>query len=1240
MSRFHARRFHAAAASLVLVGSLAVALLGPRRAGEAVAAAAPPCPVSAATPTPAVQAARACGGRVEIMSERTEYTQVFAEADGSRTAQIYAGPVRIRDGRGGWTPVDLNLVRTDDGGVVARAHPFGVRLSGAGGAGRHDLATLGTGTDRLALGWYGALPEPVLSGTTATYVEALPGVDLVVEVTRSGFEQFLVVKTPAAARAVQRVRMPMRGGSAIPRANGKEVQLVSGGEVRASVGAALMWDAKVDPRTGLPARVVPADLAIASARPGDAELTLVPDAAFLSDPSTVYPVTIDPAITGMGPTVDTYVESDIPTTRRNTSTELILGTYNDGGVKARSLLRFDGLAPVYGAYINQATLFLYETWAWSCFDAEWQLWVTGWFDGSATWQTQPAWHSHRASSWMTTGRDECEADDWVGIDATSWFQFVADDRNGAWGMGLRATQEENNGSARDSWKRFRSQDSSFGVPNVSVNYNLAPTVVGASYTPSLPCATGAGRPHVTSLPQLMAQVSDAEGANVSTKFEWWVPGGALIGSSTVGPAGSGTWAGATPPAGDLPDGGTYAWRAQGYDGLRWGGWSPWCEFTVDTQPPVALSTDPASGCVSTSGGADVAGLPRVNATQAGAGLRLRAVVNDVNGGTTQAQFEWWPKATRGTSGLIGSVTTAPPAAVGTTFQSTVAAGTLAEGQAYSWRVRGHDGGNVKAWSPWCDVVVDTTAPAPPTVSAGPDNGLLLVSPGSTVPAPPATAVVGRPTRVTFQPAGGTDTGIAGYVWGLNTPSPDRWVAAGPTGAAVVTVEPLASGFTTNQLTAIAVDRAGNRSPLPPSGYTTGFRANPAAAWWSTTVDGGPVPDLVAGNDLVLGAGVTVGRGVMTLTGTGEAVAGGPAVDTTASFTVSAWVRPTDLDGDGAVLSQDGSSESAFRLMYRAEADAWCFATTQADLPPDPTLYPACASTPPVLGVWTHLAGVYDAGAGMLRLYVDGALAGSLAFAAPWAAEGPFVVGRAQKAALPRYRFSGDIADVRAWPRALDAVGLAALATLPPLAGRWGMDDPADPQAADNAGLAAVNPATPTGGAGWAPGHTGGGLQLDGATGAADTSGAVVATTRSYTVSAWVRVNATAPTQSFLGQEGARASGFYLQQFGGTWCMSATAADTDNAAAVRACAPGTSQAGVWTHLTGVYDASAGQLRLYVGGVLRTTAAYTTAWSATGGLTIGRARVNGAAAEFTGGAIDDVRAFTGALSPAQIAYLATL
>jgi hypothetical protein len=52
-------------------------------------------------------------------------------------------------------------------GCVHR-HPVGLSLSGAaGGSGLHDLAVLGSGDDRMALGRFGSSPEPVLDGTVA-----------------------------------------------------------------------------------------------------------------------------------------------------------------------------------------------------------------------------------------------------------------------------------------------------------------------------------------------------------------------------------------------------------------------------------------------------------------------------------------------------------------------------------------------------------------------------------------------------------------------------------------------------------------------------------------------------------------------------------------------------------------------------------------------------------------------------------------------------------------------------------------------------------------------------------------------------------------------------------------------------------------------------------------------------------------------------------------------------------------
>jgi hypothetical protein len=67
-----------------------------------------------------------------------------------------------------------------------------------------DLAALGTGPDAVTVGWRGKLPAPVLSGTIATYVDALPGVDVLVEAVRTGFEYSLRVKDRAALAGVAR----------------------------------------------------------------------------------------------------------------------------------------------------------------------------------------------------------------------------------------------------------------------------------------------------------------------------------------------------------------------------------------------------------------------------------------------------------------------------------------------------------------------------------------------------------------------------------------------------------------------------------------------------------------------------------------------------------------------------------------------------------------------------------------------------------------------------------------------------------------------------------------------------------------------------------------------------------------------------------------------------------------------------------------------------------------------------
>ncbi|WP_344876125.1 LamG-like jellyroll fold domain-containing protein [Nonomuraea antimicrobica] len=202
------------------------------------------------------------------------------------------------------------------------------------------------------------------------------------------------------------------------------------------------------------------------------------------------------------------------------------------------------------------------------------------------------------------------------------------------------------------------------------------------------------------------------------------------------------------------------------------------------------------------------------------------------------------------------------------------------------------------------------------------------------------------------------------------------------------------------------------------------------------------------------------------------------------------------------------------------------------------------------------------------------------------------------------------------------------------AGHWAMDDGQGTTAADASG---AHPATLNGAATWTSGRTGGGLRLAGAH--AQTSGPVVDTGRNFTVSAWGRLTSTAATATLVTQEGTRTGAFALQysKTDDRWALTRAGTDADNAATVRALSTAAPRLNEWTHLTGVYDSAAGKISLYVNGRLEGSATVTQPWNATGPLTIGRGKVNGAASDPWPGDVDEVRVHGRAMFADEVADL---
>ncbi|MFC7484473.1 LamG domain-containing protein [Luedemannella flava] len=383
------------------------------------------------------------------------------------------------------------------------------------------------------------------------------------------------------------------------------------------------------------------------------------------------------------------------------------------------------------------------------------------------------------------------------------------------------------------------------------------------------------------------------------------------------------------------------------------------------------------------------------------------------------------------------------------------------------------------------------------------------------------------------------------------------------------------------------------------------------------------------NDLNLEGNVSVpasgaghdGTGMSFPNGTGWAETLEPVVYTDQSFTVSAWAYLTDGSRNRTVIAQDGQYDSAFALKYDAVAGGkWTMQMFDYD-DLATTTGPTASSTSAPLNTWTQLTGVYDAPAGQIRLYVNGALVASTPFTQSWRATGAFTVGRSKWQGNETDHWVGYVDEVRAYA-----------GVVPQMAGDWRFNScTGAPTSCTDA--IANHPVTLTTGATWTAAGFGGtsGLALNGS-GAATTSVPILNTTKSFTVSAWVYLTDGTANRTVVSQDGATQAGFYLQYQsanGGRWAFGMRDKDTTTGVVTEAVS--TSAAlNTWTHLVGVADVLTGQIRLYVNGDQVDARTFNPSWNATGSLTIGRMKLSGANSAYWLGTVDEVRTYQGVLS----------
>ncbi|MGV3581970.1 MAG: Ig-like domain-containing protein [Methylophilus sp.] len=121
---------------------------------------------------------------------------------------------------------------------------------------------------------------------------------------------------------------------------------------------------------------------------------------------------------------------------------------------------------------------------------------------------------------------------------------------------------------------------------------------------------------------------------------------------------------------------------------------------------------------------------------------------------------------------------------------------------------------------------------------------------------------------------------------------------------------------------------------------------------------------------------------------------GSNVDTSQSFSVSAWVKLDNLNGWQTIVNQDGANVSGFWLQYSQYVNNNKFMLTMHDVDSTNSIaYRAVSTTTPVVGQWYHIVGVRDKAVGTMKIYVNGKLEGTTQYTGGWASNGTLNVGR-------------------------------------------------------------------------------------------------------------------------------------------------------------------------------------------------------------------------------------------------------
>ncbi|MCZ4122652.1 LamG-like jellyroll fold domain-containing protein [Streptomyces sp. H39-S7] len=1237
--------------------------------------------------------AASTGQPVIVDSMTTEFEQTVVNPDGTFTTTTSGQPVRAKVA-GGWVPVDMGLRSNADGTITPKAAIHPVVLSD-GGTG--PLATLTNAAGKtLSLSVPFTLPAPILAGDTASYADVLPDVDLQVTVTaQGGLRHVFVVKSAAAAAnpALKNLKLGTSGTGLTITANAAgnlQATETGTGQIAFTAPTPTMWDSTpatnpaASPLAGRAAKTATAQETSAAPDPastssasgpgpgaqtavmpttaGAGSVTITPVQDVLTGASTHYPVYIDPAWLPFDRTnLDwTWIQQGYPTAdnwRGNSSTGethpgVGMQDYQTKTGIERAYYQFNNTAPLLGNVIHAASLNLaeYESSSFSC-TTTYPVYVylsTQISEGTN-------WNNHQDDTSLGqsrlvggAGHSGCSATVPFAFDVTSTVQQAA---NTGWQhitFGLHGNE-----SNTTAFKRLTTN------PVLTIQYDrhpLPPTGLKTDPIPryatngtTQPCVDVAeptnqafvGNPGTGGI-HLSANVASEVNQPVRGYFSLWddtAPGDKLTphGQGYTGYVPTGNTVTYTVPTADFTDGHAYGWNVINSDGILSSAAVGACRFRVDLSPPTITTPTSADQVGNPSSTFPPSGNGQTTTLHPGDGgwIPFTAADHTPTEGAASglACMRWsfdptlsdaaWQCGSALPSGQVGAF----PTHWGTNIyylQAEDNAGNFSQITSYAFYV---------PWNPHgpAPVFGDTTGDgSADIVTVGADGNLYNHTvPGNTQTTSPATTLAAKAANIPWV------NSAPDGVWkdyqlthrgslrgGMNVDdliahksnSPDLYLYYNP--------------GNTNADGRLDLHQTLKKPECVDDGsgtYCTGYNNSD----WSTTLQIAALGDVSTSN-------LDPSKHFLNRAGllTEETNPAGDAAlwfyPTVSNVTLGTPVRlsATGWKGWELISPGDWSAQGHPGVWARntrsGDVNGYTF-TTALFQPLDPFGFPTGDPVPTLTTISSgtkigNLSASTDPVIGS-----DGDLTGD---GVPdlWS-----VTSTGEIDARPGITAGGPSTPVMAFHARIVVGTNGGTANQWPLAGTG----------ADASGL---NAAATTGGVTWTANHKGtttGSATFDG-TAALVTGSSALDTTQNYTVSTWAKIDTLSGDQFLVSQGGTTRQAFDLgyRPDTKTWTFTTTTGDTMTNTAPAANAPaGAATTGVWTHLTGVYDATSHTQTLYINGKYAGATTNTTPWRAPGHLSIGAIQLTSGSALYnpTHGSTSDVRTTPAALTAEQVLSL---